>query len=58
MISLTLIRISFVVICGWIGYLLGGENAAIFIVLGLILGGIIVFFEAGRKISNVDPTPT
>ena len=49
MVSLTLIRVSFVIICGWVGYLLGSQHAALFIALGFVLGGIIVFFEARAR---------
>jgi len=52
MVSLSLIRVFFVVICGAIAYTLGVENPVIFGLAGILLGAIIVLFELmARRVS-------
>ncbi len=52
MMSLTLIRIFFVLICAGVGYLLGGPQNMTFVFVGLVIGVLMVFFETlARRIS-------
>lgn len=52
MFTLSLIRVVFILICGGVGFLLGGQKVFIYIPLGLFLGGVVVFFETkARRVS-------
>jgi len=50
--SLIFIRIFFILICGGVGYLLGGPEHIYFALIGLVLGAVIAFFEfMARRVS-------
>ncbi|MCM8824247.1 MAG: TRAM domain-containing protein [Candidatus Omnitrophica bacterium] len=52
MVSLTLIRIFFIIIFGGVAYTFGGEHPLLYFIGGIILGSLIVFFEIiARRVS-------
>ena len=52
MISLSLIRFAFIVICGAFAYTFGGDRAILFALLGVVVATVLVVFEMlARRVS-------